>query len=559
MKTLLRIITCLTLALFVSNTTKAQTCAANYVYTLLGNGAVSFTSTSVLTSSTGPVTYSWNYGNGASSTATANSSVLYTYTTNGVYVVGLTIIQSNPACTSSINYSITVSNSTGCALQAAFQDIQSLNGVVTFTNVSTNTTSNVAYTWNFGDNSATSNASSPVHTYSANGLYMVVLTAVNNATCSSAYSVNVNVNTYCNAVASFVSANGPNGLVTFSSTSTGTLPTTSFYWEFGDGGFGNGAILSHVYFNGTYQATLSVNSVSLNPLCISKVASQIIVTTNNCNLGANFSALNTTNGTVSFTSVCTGTSAASSYTWNFGNGVISNLAHSSTNYLSGGYFPVTLTITDGSTCSATYSGNINVSNIPCTANANFIFAPTTTPQFWTVTPSFPYNISNSIWSWGDNSITTNSLYTAHQYSAAGMYNVCLTVSTTCGATASTCATYSVFRSSAAANVINITVVHPPLQNLDASVGLKELQSAAKLSIYPNPSTGLFQVTINGLNTLQSKLSVFSMMGELIYTQTISNTDGSLSANISLPDAELGIYFIKVESGTKTITQKLVIE
>ena len=50
------------------------------------------------------------------------------------------------------------------------------SGTVTFTNTSTNA---IAYSWNFGDNSSSTEAN-PVHTYTASGTYTVELTAVNN-------------------------------------------------------------------------------------------------------------------------------------------------------------------------------------------------------------------------------------------------------------------------------------------------------------------------------------------------------------------------------------------
>jgi PKD repeat protein len=50
------------------------------------------------------------------------------------------------------------------------------NGVVVFTN---NSQDAVAYQWNFGDQTAYSNDNNPVHTYTADGTYTVILTAYN--------------------------------------------------------------------------------------------------------------------------------------------------------------------------------------------------------------------------------------------------------------------------------------------------------------------------------------------------------------------------------------------
>jgi PKD repeat protein len=97
------------------------------------------------------------------------------------------------AVTTSGSYTVTVTNANACDGAGASTPISVNviptpvpsatytvnNGVVTFTNTTTN---GVNYTWDFGDQS-TSVDTNPVHTYTQNGTYTVVLTATNgNAT-----------------------------------------------------------------------------------------------------------------------------------------------------------------------------------------------------------------------------------------------------------------------------------------------------------------------------------------------------------------------------------------
>lgn len=67
-------------------------------------------------------------------------------------------ITPNPGCSAS--WSSSVGNGTSCT--------------ITFTDLSTGTTSNTQYSWDFGD-SQTSTAQNPVHTYTASGTYTVCL------------------------------------------------------------------------------------------------------------------------------------------------------------------------------------------------------------------------------------------------------------------------------------------------------------------------------------------------------------------------------------------------
>jgi hypothetical protein len=103
----------------------------------------------------------------------------------------------NPTVTT--KYFVTVTDTvTGCSLTdsvlvsvnatpvANFTSVSGAAGLVTFTNTSTNATS---YAWNLGDGN-TSTASNPAHTYAANGVYKVSLTATAGA-CTNATSRDV--------------------------------------------------------------------------------------------------------------------------------------------------------------------------------------------------------------------------------------------------------------------------------------------------------------------------------------------------------------------------------
>ncbi|MDZ4668210.1 MAG: PKD domain-containing protein [bacterium] len=94
----------------------------------------------------------------------------------------------NPSVTT--KYFVTISDSiTGCFLMdsilvtvnpnpsANFTSVAGATGLVTFTNTSTNATT---YSWNFGDGNNSTSAN-PTHTYAANGVYNVTLTATSGA------------------------------------------------------------------------------------------------------------------------------------------------------------------------------------------------------------------------------------------------------------------------------------------------------------------------------------------------------------------------------------------
>ncbi|MDI1356221.1 MAG: PKD domain-containing protein [bacterium] len=539
---------------------RSQVCVASFVSSNMANGLVTFTSTSAPVTSL--TTYYWTFGNNTtfSATGTAGMFPTCTYTANGTYSVTL-FIMSIPTCSSGITVVVTVTNTSGCALNANFNYTQGSNGLVNFNNTTTGIIG-TTYSWNYGDNNTLGTAFAAPHTYSANGAYTVTLIATNNPTCTSTKTLVVNVTSYCNVNASFSATQGLNGVVGFISTSTGTLAGYVYTWSFGDGNTTTfGPSITHNYINGTYFVTLTVKNNSISPTCQDTAAMTLVITSNTCNISANFTHSVAPLGLVNFYNTSTGTTSSTTYTWNFGNGFTSNTANPSITYLSGGIYNVTLIARNSASCTSAISKTIAVTTASCVANANFSLVPTGTPQYWNAIPASPWNVSNATWSWGDGTSTNFSLYAAHQYTASNMYTICLTVTASCGATATACNSYSVYRTSEAMSIININVVPPTLQNLDGTTttGLANSSIAAtELNVFPNPNTGAFHVQLDGASSAKALISVYNLVGDLLYQAEADHADGQLFKNVNIPGITNGIYFVTLKNENQTLTRKIIV-
>ena len=147
--------------------------------------AVSYTN-----NSSGTITaYSWQFGDGASSTTATPS---HSYATAGTYSVSLTV--TGPGGTSTVTKPsyITVSAPTTAAPVANFTPSTTSGTApvtVTFTSTSTGTIS--AFAWTFGDGTS-STAQNPSHSYASAGTYPVKLT-VNGPGGSSTKTSQINV------------------------------------------------------------------------------------------------------------------------------------------------------------------------------------------------------------------------------------------------------------------------------------------------------------------------------------------------------------------------------
>ncbi|MBL7890442.1 MAG: T9SS type A sorting domain-containing protein [Bacteroidia bacterium] len=85
--------------------------------------------------------------------------------------------------------------------------------------------------------------------------------------------------------------------------------------------------------------------------------------------------------------------------------------------------------------------------------------------------------------------------------------------------------------------------------------------AASLTIYPNPATGekfniLFDI-INGSST--SNFIIYDLLGKIIYSKQLNNTEGINNLEISTHEMEAGVYIVCMYNGQEKIQQKLIIK
>ena len=184
---------------------------------------------------------SWNFGDGTISTSLTDT-ISHLYNNSGVYNIYAQITDIN-GCSYLVNQTDPiVVNPAPTATYSALNTYGCSPLTVLF-NSSTNINNSVV--WNFGDDTAFVNQSSPSHTYVANGIYFPQLTITDSIGCSSTYVLDtVNSGAFS---ADFTSStqNGCAPLnVDFSSANSGA---TNWFWDFGDGNTSTLDNPSHTY------------------------------------------------------------------------------------------------------------------------------------------------------------------------------------------------------------------------------------------------------------------------------------------------------------------------
>lgn len=338
-------------------------------FTTSGNGCtvpfgVTFTNTS--TTGTG-INYSWNFGNGQ--TSTQQNPPMVNYTTAGTYNVTLTVTNSG-GCVSTLTKSIVVSN---YATEFQSQSSACVGEPVQFTDLSTVGAN--AWSWNFG--TGTSTQQNPSVTYNAPGTYNVSLSSQN--TISGCSGSAIHQITILPKPAPSFTATPSSGCAPLSVSFTNTSGAgIGFQWDFGNGNTFNGQNPPNQIYtnNGSYNVSMVMTGTNG---CSATVTQNGII--NLSNPVANFSA-NVLNGcdplAVQFTDASISPNSTSnpiiSWQWNFGNGNTFSGQNPPVQIFTVGVYDIRLIITTQSGCRDTtvLQQYIKVGKID---NMNFLVDP----------------------------------------------------------------------------------------------------------------------------------------------------------------------------------------
>jgi PKD repeat protein len=405
-----------------------------------------------------------------------SSATNVTVATIGIHSVTATntVLGTSSTQTFAINLNTTGPTSTAFPL---LQSITCVNSVASFTGTILTPTTNVAHVWycpgsSFPAAPSASITGTSVSNFIASGgpgtYTHVAIDLVNGCTVSKTLAVSnssIFSSLYTNSSNNFSIGCAPLNTIAINAFNIGAMPGVAFFAPTYTGvvTFSNAPAGPSSFTNagGSFTtATPGTWTVSVLSSFGCETQLPFIISQIPGNAGFTYSILPT--GLVNFTSTSTGTSAATSYNWSFGDGNTASSPITSNSYSTTGTYSVTLATTSPS-CSIT---NTLFVNVPCTPNSQFSVVSTGTPQLYNATPTDFSNVANAVWNWGDGT-SSNALYPSHTYANTGNYNICLTVTTTCGSGSSSCATYSIVRLSSSVAMASVNVV-PPL-----SIGLKE--------------------------------------------------------------------------------------
>jgi hypothetical protein len=89
------------------------------------------------------------------------------------------------------------------------------------------------------------------------------------------------------------------------------------------------------------------------------------------------------------------------------------------------------------------------------------------------------------------------------------------------------------------------------------LGIDKPAEENKLAIYPNPTNGSFNVSIELIKTNDIEIVVYNIVGQEISHKKIENTMGGIY-NMDLSHHAEGVYFIHIKSNNYSIVKNIIL-
>lgn len=349
------------------------------------------------------------------------SSPEIVYTEPGVYFIGLEV--NNEGSISHHRDTVIISSDIAPTISYTSQNA-CLTSLIQFTSESTS--AGLAYTWDFGDGSNSSDEN-PAHTFSAAGDYEVTVT-VDDGTCGNftrqmitiyeepAPDFTIPGGTICtNQQVNFMNDTPGefDGLISYEWQVDGVTQSTeeNFDFEFDAGGDKEIKLIASIP-GCTVEMVKSLLDV--------REGAEPDFTFNDSCLGELVQFNNESVGSIV------------SYDWDFGNGITSTLENPALQFAEDGTFDVTLTTTNTDGCITSEVKAITVRPLPIVDFESELACENLATQLTDLTTIELDNLAEWEWNFGDGSAASTTQNPIHTFETSGDYSVQLQVTSTSG-------------------------------------------------------------------------------------------------------------------------------
>jgi len=142
------------------------------------------------------------------------------------------------------------------------------------------------------------------------------------------------------------------------------------------------------------------------------------------------------------------------------------------------------------------------------------------------------NATSYSWNFGDGN-TSNQLNPLHIYASNGTYTVTLTATNSCGET----------NTQTMQVTVNVTSIEEP--------------EAAAIQVYPNPTSGISTLTIQGLNVAEAEIQLLDLTGRVLSSKRVYPVSGGIETTINFGKFAAGVYVVRINGQDYSVVRRIV--
>lgn len=254
---------------------------------------------------------------------------------------------------------------------------------------------------------------------------------------------------------------------------------------------------------------------------------------------ADFMFSNICNGDTScfsdMSSIVGGTGKIISWQWNFGDGKTDTIENPCHLYEDTGNYAVTLIVKGDNGSCDTAKKILTICPSPI-SEFQFLIALSgsgSDMSFQDYSEISGGKITSRYWNFGDGTSDT-AKNPIHHYSKEGQYLVCLTVTSNCGCSDSSCQTVPV-----------------------SSQSVKEENLNYFINLYPNPTTGIIALNFSENNTKVESIKLYNILGKEIKKISFDKLNQK-EYKIDLSLQKNGFYFLKIQTDKQLFTKQIIL-
>ncbi|HSI91620.1 MAG TPA: T9SS type A sorting domain-containing protein [Adhaeribacter sp.] len=91
------------------------------------------------------------------------------------------------------------------------------------------------------------------------------------------------------------------------------------------------------------------------------------------------------------------------------------------------------------------------------------------------------------------------------------------------------------------------------------ISAQERTEDKSVSVYPNPSSGVINLSLSGFNGKITTVTVVNVIGTEVYREVLALADGRATKAIDMKRSAPGLYYVKLEADDYSEIRKVVLK